>query len=60
LGPAVHSWALDWVDGHVGGGHDTVREFTRTEYRRLLVTYALSYFAPDVRLATGYTDSSIG
>jgi integrase len=51
LGPTLHAWALDWVARHVGDGHDTVREFTRCEYRRLLVTYALAYFGPEVRLA---------
>jgi integrase len=50
-GPTLHAYALDWVDHHAGGGRDAVREQTREEYRRLLVTFALRYFAPDVRLA---------
>jgi integrase len=47
---AAH-YALNWVDRYGGTGRDTVREQTREEYRRLLATFALSYFARDVRLA---------
>jgi integrase len=50
-GPTLHAYALDWVDHHAGGGRDAVREQTREEYRRLLVTFALRYFTPAVRLA---------
>jgi hypothetical protein len=32
-------------------GHDAVREQTRVEYRRLLTTFALSYFSTELRLA---------
>jgi integrase len=32
------------------GAHDVINERTRREYRRLLITYALVYFAPDERL----------
>jgi hypothetical protein len=49
-GPLLHAYALAWVDRHAGDGHDTVREFTRSEYRRLLITYAFAYFAPDKHL----------
>ena len=50
-GPALHDYALRWVAGHAGSGYDSVREQTREEYRRLLATFALSYFPADVRLA---------
>jgi integrase len=50
-GPTLHDYALRWVARHAGSGHDTVREQTREEYRRLLATFALSYFPVDVRLA---------
>jgi integrase len=50
-GPTLHDYALRWVARHAGSGHDTVREQTREEYRRLLATFALSYFPADVRLA---------
>lgn len=50
LGPTLHSYALEWVGCHAGFGHDTVSEPTRREYRRLLITFALRYFQPEVRL----------
>jgi integrase len=50
-GPTLHDYALRWATGHAGSGHDSVREQTREEYRRLLATFALSYFPADVRLA---------
>ena len=50
-GPTLHDYALKWVTGHAGSGHDSVREQTREEYRRLLATFALSYFPADLRLA---------
>jgi integrase len=50
LGPTLHEYALRWADGYRGRGHDAVREQTRDEYRRLLVTYALRYFPADVRV----------
>lgn len=43
--------ALTWVARHSGGGRDAVREQTREEYRRLLTTFALSYFSTELRLA---------
>jgi len=43
-GPTLHDYALRWVARHAGSGHDSVREQTREEYRRLLATFALSYF----------------
>jgi integrase len=49
-GPTLHDYALKWVSGHAGSGHDSVRERTREEYNRLLVTFALAYFETDVRL----------
>ncbi|MFI5005591.1 MAG: tyrosine-type recombinase/integrase [Solirubrobacterales bacterium] len=49
-GPTLHDYALRWVARHAGSGHDSVREQTREEYRRLLATFALSYFPADVRL----------
>lgn len=38
------------MSGHAGTGHGSVRERTREEYNRLLVTFALAYFETDVRL----------
>src|SRR4051794_17617032 len=35
-GPTLHGYALAWVEHHAGDGHDTVRQLTRDEYRRLL------------------------
>src|SRR6266508_4894019 len=50
-GPTLHSYALEWVDHYAGrGAHDVVNDRTRREYRRLLITYALEYFAPEERL----------
>jgi integrase len=50
-GPTLHSYALEWVDHYAGrGAHDVINDRTRREYRRLLITYALAYFAPDERL----------
>jgi integrase len=50
-GPTLHAYALAWTRKHAGCGHDAVREQTRVEYQRLLATYALGYFAQDIRLA---------
>jgi hypothetical protein len=50
LGPQLRSYALAWVDSHSGLGHDTVRERTRVEYKRLLITFAFRYFPAEVRL----------
>jgi hypothetical protein len=41
-GPTLHDYALRWVTGHAGSGHDSVREQTREEYRRLLATFPTS------------------
>jgi integrase len=50
-GPTLHSYALEWVDHYAGrGAHDVINDRTRREYRRLLISYALAYFAPDERL----------
>lgn len=50
-GPTLHAYALDWVARHAGNGRDAVREQTREEYRRLLTTFVLRYFAAELRLA---------
>jgi len=50
-GPTLHAYALEWVDHYAGrGAHDVINDRTRREYRRLLITYALAYFAPEERL----------
>ncbi|MGA9284040.1 MAG: hypothetical protein WBV85_01225, partial [Solirubrobacteraceae bacterium] len=49
-GPTLHAYALAGARKHAGCGHDAVREQTRVEYQRLLATYALGYFAQDIRL----------
>jgi len=50
-GPALHSYALDWIDHYAGrGANDVINDRTRREYRRLLISYALAYFAPEDRL----------
>ena len=50
-GPTLHSYTLEWVDHYAGrGAHDVINDRTRREYRRLLITYALAYFAPEERL----------
>ncbi len=49
-GPILHDYALRWADTYRGRGHDAIRGQTREEYRRLLITYALHYFGPAVRL----------
>jgi integrase len=50
-GPTLHGYALEWVDHYAGrGAHDVINDRTRREYRRLLITYALAYFAPEERL----------
>jgi integrase len=50
-GPTLHSYALEWVDHYAGrGAHDVINDRTRREYRRLLIAYALAYFAPEERL----------
>jgi integrase len=46
----LHAYALDWVERYAGAGHDTVREATREEYRRLLATGALAFFSDDALL----------
>src|SRR5881397_2095388 len=50
-GPTLHSYALEWVDHYAGrGANDVINDRTRREYRRLLIAYALVYFAPEERL----------
>ena len=48
-GPTLHAYALTWLDRYTGSGHDSVRENTRREYRRLLVNFALEYFDREAR-----------
>jgi hypothetical protein len=64
-GPTLHSYALEWVDHYAGrGAHDVINDRTRREYRRLLITYALAYFASEIVWATstltGCAGSSTG
>ena len=50
-GPTLHSYALEWIDHYAGrGANDVINDRTRREYRRLLITYTLAYFAPEERL----------
>jgi hypothetical protein len=39
-GPTLHEYALAWLDRYAGSGHDSLRENTRREYRRLLSSFA--------------------
>lgn len=50
-GPTLHEQALSWVETYAGSGRDTVSGHTRREYRRLLITFALAYFPPELRAA---------
>jgi integrase len=50
LGPQLRDYALNWADSHIGWGQDTIREATRVEYKRLLVTFAFRYFPVEIRL----------
>lgn len=46
----MHAYVLEWIDHYAGrGANDVINDRTRREYRRLLITYALSYFDADVR-----------
>jgi integrase len=49
LGPLLHDYALRWADAYAGA-YGAIGEATRTEYRRLLITFALAYFPPETRL----------
>lgn len=49
-GPTLHEFSLSWLDRYAGIGHDSVRENTRREYRRLLVNFALTSFDRAVRV----------
>jgi integrase len=49
-GPTLHAFSLAWLDRYAGTGHDSVRENTRREYRRLLINFALTYFDREVRV----------
>ncbi len=53
-GPMLHAYALDWVAGYPGCGHDAIGQHTRVEYHRLLSTFVLKYFPSD--LAVGDVD----
>lgn len=48
--PLLRSYALGWADSHIGLGQDTVREATRVEYKRLLITFAFRYLPAEIRL----------
>jgi hypothetical protein len=50
-GPTLHAYALEWIDHYAGrGASDVINDRTRREYRRLLIAYALAYFASEERL----------
>jgi hypothetical protein len=49
-GPTLHEFSLSWLDRYAGTGRDSVRANTRREYRRLLVTFALTHFEREVRV----------
>ena len=49
-GPTLHEFSLAWLDRYAGSGHDSVRANARREYRRLLMSFALTYFDRDVRV----------
>jgi integrase len=49
-GPTLHAYTLGWLERYSGSGHDSLRENTRREYRRLLVNFALTYFDREVRV----------
>jgi site-specific recombinase XerD len=49
-GPTLHEFSLAWLDRYAGNGHDSVRANTRREYRRLLVSFALTYLDREVRV----------
>jgi integrase len=63
-GPTLHAYALEWIDHYAGrGASDVINDRTRREYRRLLIAYALAYFAAgeqlrdiDERRARGFVD----
>jgi hypothetical protein len=63
-GPTLHAYALEWIDHYAGrGASDVINDRTRREYRRLLIAYALVYFAAgerlrdiDERRARGFVD----
>jgi hypothetical protein len=62
-GPTLHAFSLSWLDRYAGSGHDSVRANTRREYRRLLVSFALTYFDREVRgswIASLCSSSSTG
>jgi integrase len=46
----LHAYLREWIERYKGNGRRGFRENTRAEYRRLLDTYALSYFGERVRL----------
>jgi len=50
-GRTLHSYVLESVDHSAGRGvNDVINDRTRREYRRLLIKYALAYFATDTLL----------
>jgi len=56
--PTLHPVTLAWLDGYAGSGHDSVRDNTRREYRRLLVSFALTYFDREIRVRVRDLDSA--
>lgn len=59
-GLTLHEHALGWVESYAGSGRDTVSGHTRREYRRLLDTFALGYFSPELRLGDLDSESLAG
>ena len=49
-GPTLNEFSLSWLERYAGSGHDSVRENTRREYRRLLIKFALRYFDREIRV----------
>ncbi len=50
LGPTLHDHALRWVASYAAIGEGPVSGRTRSEYRRLLITFALRFFPAETRL----------
>lgn len=51
LGPFLDAYVLAWIDDYAASGFGTFSEATRIEYRRLLISYALTYFPVEIRTA---------
>jgi hypothetical protein len=59
-GPTLQGFCLAWLDRYAGSGHDVVREATRRGYRRLLVSFALTYLIERCASATSTGPRSSG